>query len=98
MWRSRSRTTPSTAKWTCPAWAFVHVFSPHGQLLQRLQHGDWLNGPWGLTLAPSDFGEFSRQLLVGQFGSGEKRRDRSLRPVTGEFAGGQRHEGWGSAH
>ena len=67
-----------------PGLGFVDVFSPHGQLLQRLQHGDWLNGPWGVTLAPSDFGKFSHHVLVGQFGSGEIA---AYDPVTGEFAG-----------
>jgi uncharacterized protein (TIGR03118 family) len=50
---------------------YVDVFSPGGQLLRRLEHGPWLNSPWGLALAPSDFGTFSHALLVGQFGSGE---------------------------
>ncbi len=31
---------------------------------------DWLNAPWGLALAPSNFGRFSNDLLVGNFGSG----------------------------
>jgi uncharacterized protein (TIGR03118 family) len=54
-----------------PGLGFVDVFSPRGRLLRRLQHGDWLNAPWGLVLASGDFGTFSHHLLVGQFGSGE---------------------------
>jgi uncharacterized protein (TIGR03118 family) len=54
-----------------PGLGYVDVFSPGGRLLRRLEHGDWLNAPWGLALAPSDFGAFSHDLLVGQFGSGE---------------------------
>jgi len=50
---------------------YVDVFSPGGSLLRRLEHGPWLNAPWGLALAPGDFGAFSHNLLVGQFGSGE---------------------------
>jgi len=50
---------------------YVDVFSPSGKLLRRLEHGPWLNAPWGLALAPGDFGAFSHNLLVGQFGSGE---------------------------
>lgn len=50
---------------------FVDVFSPTGRLLRRFEHGPWLNAPWGLALAPTDFGVFSHNLLVGQFGSGE---------------------------
>src|SRR5262249_17086228 len=32
-------------------------------------HGQ-LNSPWGLAIAPSSFGEFSGDLLVGNFGDG----------------------------
>jgi hypothetical protein len=48
----------------------VVIFSSDGQLLQRLEHGDWLNAPWGVALAPLDFGVFSHDLLVGQFAGG----------------------------
>jgi uncharacterized protein (TIGR03118 family) len=63
---------------------FVDVFSPGGRLLARLQHGSWLNSPWGVTMAPADFGEFSHALLVGNFGSGEIA---AYNPVTGAFMG-----------
>lgn len=49
---------------------YVDVYSSSGQLLTRLEHGEWLNAPWGITLAPLDFGRFSHDLLVGQFGGG----------------------------
>jgi len=49
---------------------YVDVFSPSGRLLRRFEHGDWLNGPWGMALASGDFGIYSHDLLVGQFGSG----------------------------
>ena len=48
----------------------MDLYSASGQLLTRLEHGDWLNTPWGITLAPLDFGRFSHDLLVGQFGGG----------------------------
>ena len=41
-----------------------------GRLLLRLEHGDWLNAPWGVALAPLDFGTFSHALLIGQFAGG----------------------------
>jgi uncharacterized protein (TIGR03118 family) len=50
-----------------PGFGYVDIFSSTGQLLQRLEHGSWLNVPWGLALAPLDFGRFSHDLLVGQF-------------------------------
>jgi uncharacterized protein (TIGR03118 family) len=63
---------------------YVDVFSPAGRLLHRLQHGQWLNAPWGMTQASSDFGAFSHDILVGQFGSGWID---VFDPVTGRFKG-----------
>jgi uncharacterized protein (TIGR03118 family) len=53
-----------------PGLGYVDIFSSDGQLLQRLEHGDWLNAPWGVALAPLDFGTFSHDLLIGQFAGG----------------------------
>jgi uncharacterized protein (TIGR03118 family) len=50
-----------------PGLGYVDIFSSSGQLLQRLEHGDWLNAPWGVAVAPLDFGTFSHALLIGQF-------------------------------
>jgi uncharacterized protein (TIGR03118 family) len=61
---------------------FVDVFSPFGFLLRRMEHGRWLNGPWALAMAPGDFGIYSHDLLVGQFGSGQIA---VYDPVTGAF-------------
>jgi uncharacterized protein (TIGR03118 family) len=61
---------------------FVDVFDPGGNLLMRLEHGNWMNAPWGIALAPSDFGEFSNDLLVGNFGSGQIA---AFEPKNGNF-------------
>lgn len=53
-----------------PGLGYVDIFSARGELLQRLEHGDWLNAPWGVALAPTDFGVFSHDLLIGQFAGG----------------------------
>ncbi len=53
-----------------PGLGYVDIFSSTGHLLKRLEHGDWLNAPWGVTLAPLDFGRFSHELLIGQFAGG----------------------------
>ena len=53
-----------------PGLGYVDIFSSSGRLLRRLQHGDWLNAPWGVALAPLDFGTFSHARLVGQFAGG----------------------------
>jgi uncharacterized protein (TIGR03118 family) len=50
-----------------PGLGWVDIYSSTGRLLRRLEHGDWLNAPWGVALAPLDFGRFSHDLLVGQF-------------------------------
>ncbi len=63
---------------------FVDVFSPRGKLQARLQPGPWFNAPWGLALGSSDFGAYSHDVLVGQFGSGEIL---AFDPVTGKFKG-----------
>jgi uncharacterized protein (TIGR03118 family) len=63
---------------------FVDEFDTRGHLVRRLQHGDWLNSPWGLTLAPATFGKFAGDLLVGNFGSGQID---AYSVATGKFAG-----------
>jgi len=54
-----------------PGFGFVDKFSPTGKLLQRLENGPWLNAPWGVALAPANFGFFSNHLLIGNAGSGQ---------------------------
>jgi uncharacterized protein (TIGR03118 family) len=49
---------------------FVDEFSLGGQLVDRVASGGPLNSPWGLAIAPSGFGPFSQDLLVGNFGDG----------------------------
>jgi uncharacterized protein (TIGR03118 family) len=61
---------------------YVDVFSPFGFLLRRFEHNSWLNGPWALAMAPGDFGIYSHDLLVGQFGSGNIA---VYDPVSGRF-------------
>ena len=49
---------------------FIDVFDTNGNLLERLVSNGSLDSPWGLALAPADFGAFSNDLLVGNFGDG----------------------------
>jgi uncharacterized protein (TIGR03118 family) len=63
---------------------FVDVFNTAGHRIARLQTGAWFNAPWGIALAPGEFGEFSHSLLVGMFGSGEIA---AFNPVNGRFIG-----------
>ncbi|TGU72850.1 TIGR03118 family protein [Geomonas terrae] len=63
---------------------FVEVFNPDGSYIMSLQSGTWLNSPWGMALAPENFGKFSNMVLVGNFGSGQIA---AFDPVTGAFKG-----------
>jgi uncharacterized protein (TIGR03118 family) len=67
-----------------PGLGFVTVFDTAGRRLARLQHGSWFNAPWGLAMAPGEFGEFSHALLVGMFGSGQIA---AFNPIDGSFLG-----------
>jgi len=49
---------------------FVDVFDASGHLLRRVASRGRLNAPWGLALAPADFGPLSNTLLIGNFGDG----------------------------
>ena len=63
---------------------FVDVFTSRGRFLQRLESGPWLKAPWGVALAPQDFGFFSHDLLIGnRFGGTIAAFD----VVSGKFLG-----------
>jgi uncharacterized protein (TIGR03118 family) len=49
---------------------FVDTFGTDGTFLQRVATGGPLSAPWGITLAPSTFGSFGGDLLIGNFGNG----------------------------
>jgi uncharacterized protein (TIGR03118 family) len=74
-----------------PGLGYVDIYSSKGKLLRRLEHGDWLNAPWGVTLAPLDFGRFSHQLLVSNFAAGGTTQSAGQISAydldTGKFAG-----------
>jgi uncharacterized protein (TIGR03118 family) len=63
---------------------FVDVFTTKGRLLRRLVSRGALNAPWGLAIAPDDFGRFSHALLVGNFGDGTIH---AYSPRSGRFLG-----------
>jgi uncharacterized protein (TIGR03118 family) len=48
----------------------VDVFDTNGNFVKRLISGGSLNSPWGLALAPANFGDYSSALLVGNSGDG----------------------------
>ena len=50
---------------------FVDEFNLQGHLMHRVASGGPLDSPWGMAIAPSNFGAFSNDLLVGNFGDGK---------------------------
>ena len=69
---------------TGPHLGFIDVFDLNGSLQQRLVSQGKLNAPWGMVVAPQGFGEFSGDLLVGNFGDG---RINAYDPATGAYLG-----------
>jgi uncharacterized protein (TIGR03118 family) len=61
----------------------VNVFDTNGKLLTHLvPAGGALNAPWGIALAPADFGSLGKLLLIGNVGDG---RINGYDPVTGRL-------------
>jgi uncharacterized protein (TIGR03118 family) len=58
---------------------FVDAFDTNGNFLERVASEGDLNAPWGMALAPTGFGKFSGDLLVGNFGDG---RIHAFRPTA----------------
>ncbi len=53
-----------------PGNGYVDIFDMGGNLTKRLIAGGALNAPWGMAIAPANFGVFANMLLVGNFGDG----------------------------
>jgi uncharacterized protein (TIGR03118 family) len=53
-----------------PGLGFVDEYDLNGNLLHRVASHTGLNAPWGIALAPANFGKFSNALLIGNFGDG----------------------------
>jgi uncharacterized protein (TIGR03118 family) len=62
----------------------VDEFDASGNLIKRVATSGPLAAPWGITLAPANFGSFSNDLLVGNFGNGEIL---AYNPTTDAFLG-----------
>jgi uncharacterized protein (TIGR03118 family) len=63
---------------------YVAVFDADGTLISTLVSGGALNAPWGVALAPSNFGPMSGALLIGNFGDGAIN---AYNPTTGASMG-----------
>jgi uncharacterized protein (TIGR03118 family) len=49
---------------------FVSVFDVNGNFVARVVTGGNLNAPWGVAIAPVNFGIYGGDLLIGNFGDG----------------------------
>ncbi|HEY4355686.1 MAG TPA: TIGR03118 family protein [Acidobacteriaceae bacterium] len=49
----------------------VDIFDVNGNFVSRAVTGGNLNAPWGVAYAPANFGVFSNDLLIGNFGDGK---------------------------
>ena len=69
-----------------PGNGYVDAYDTSGNFIRRVASAGELNSPWGLALAPADFGRFSGDLLVGNFGDGRIHAfDPTQLTNTGEF-------------
>jgi uncharacterized protein (TIGR03118 family) len=68
-----------------PGLGLIDIYDANGAFVKRLvSPGGALNAPWGLALAPADFGTFKNMLLVGNFGDG---KINGYDPSSGAFVG-----------
>jgi uncharacterized protein (TIGR03118 family) len=50
---------------------YVDIFDFGGNFVSRFASGDTLDAPWGIALAPTGFGSFAGDILIGNFGDGK---------------------------
>lgn len=65
---------------------FIDIFKEDGTFVKTLIKGAPLNQPWGLTLAPSNFGPLSNALLVSNNATPNGTIN-AFNPTTGKFMG-----------
>jgi uncharacterized protein (TIGR03118 family) len=67
-----------------PGNGIVNVFDQEGNFIRRFVSNGPLNAPWGIVQASANFGEFSNDILIGNFGDGIIN---AFDPVTGNLVG-----------
>ena len=67
-----------------PGNGIVSVFDQEGNFIRRFASNGPLNAPWGLVQAGANFGPFSNDILIGNFGDGTIN---AFDPSTGNFLG-----------
>jgi len=64
---------------------FIDIFSENGTFLKQVAHGAPLNQPWGLAIAPRNFGPLSNTLLVSN--NTNTGTINAFNSITGQFVG-----------
>ena len=64
---------------------FIDTFDENGTLLKRLIQGGVLNQPWGITIAPANFGPLSNALLISN--NTNSGTINAFNALTGQFVG-----------
>jgi uncharacterized protein (TIGR03118 family) len=68
-----------------PGNGFVDIFDTNGNVIERFATRGPLNSPWGIVEAPFNFGLFSNDLLIGNFGDGTINAFTSNRSFQGKL-------------
>jgi uncharacterized protein (TIGR03118 family) len=63
----------------------IDIFTEAGTFVKHLAHGAPLNQPWGIAMAPSNFGPLSNTLLVSN--NTDTGTINGFNPTTGKFVG-----------
>jgi uncharacterized protein (TIGR03118 family) len=79
-----SETQPRTRQWRAPARAIVDIYELDGSFVKRFVSHGALNAPWGVTKASAEFGLFSNDILIANFGDGTIN---AFDPNTGDLIG-----------
>jgi uncharacterized protein (TIGR03118 family) len=76
--------TPKHDPVNAPDNGFVSLFDANGNFIRRVISQGQLNSPWGTVVATANFGQFSNDLLIGNFGDGTIN---AFDPATGNLLG-----------
>ncbi|HEY2846413.1 MAG TPA: TIGR03118 family protein, partial [Pyrinomonadaceae bacterium] len=63
---------------------FIDEYDTNGNFIRRFATRGSLNSPIGATIAPANFGQFSNDVLIGNFGDS---RVNAFDPTSGAFLG-----------
>ena len=67
-----------------PGNGIVDLFDQQGNFIRRFASNGSLNAPWGIAQASPNFGRFSNDILIGNFGDGTIN---AFDPASGNFLG-----------